>query len=484
MSSRNLKLILALICVVGVAAALAAPRVDAAPKSAAAALQTTSVDNPVDNPADNKDIRILTVSMNKMRSIRLPVKVSDVVIADPTIADIVVKKQDLVFVFARSVGATVVYFIDEAGDIVLKTEVRVQLDIKGIEDALEELIPEADIKVAAFRNGVFLSGVVTSASEATNAEDITRRFVGANTDINNMLKLRGEQQVVLQVRVAEVLRTVRKNLAIRQPFSSQVGGLTVNAVDFNLFNAATDFFTAGNIDIFGDAGVFGLGLGPAAFRILEENGMAKTLAEPMLTAISGETANFLAGGEFPFPSGQDDNGNISIEFRDFGISLNFTPVVLDKGRIRLQVSTEISNISNANGLTILGGNFIPGIATRRTDTTVELPSGGTIMLSGLMQVDDTNVVRGAPYLKDIPVLGALFRSTEFAQNHTELLIIVTAYLAKSSDGADKLSMPTDGFPPASDVDLYMLGKLHGEYMDEKTPVTGIPLAGPFGYIME
>jgi pilus assembly protein CpaC len=424
-------------------------------------------------------MRVLTVSMNQARSVTLPFKVRDIVVADPAIADVVVKRSNHIFIFARSVGATVVYFMDESGEVALKTEVRVQLDTSAIEDALKTLLPEAEIKVSAFRDGVYLSGMVRSAEEATNAQDIARRFVAADADIVNMLKMRADQQVILKVRVAEVARTVRKNLAIDQPFSTGIGNLTVNAI--NPFGV-TDFFSSGTLNLGQDFGLFKLG--PATFRALEENGLAKTLAEPSLTAISGETANFLAGGEFPFPSGTDQNGNITIEFRDFGIALNFTPVVLDAGRINLQIATEISNISNANGLTIIGGNFIPGIATRRTETTVELPSGGTIMLSGLMQEDGTNTVRGAPYLKDIPVLGALFRSTEFAQNHTELLIIVTAYLAKSTDASAKLSLPTDGFPPASDIDLYVLGKLHGEYLDGSPPVSPLPLSGPFGYIME
>lgn len=470
MSNWGIKRVFALVGVLVLATAVVAPRVDAEPKASLSVAPATTLDIKT---------RILKISVNQARSVRLPVKVYDVVIANPAIADVVVKRQDLVFVFARSVGSTVVYFLDKGGEIVLKTEVRVQLDTKAIEDALKDLLPDVDIKVSAYRDGVFLNGIVKSAGEATNAEDIVRRFVSADTNITNMLKLRGKQQVVLQVRVAEVERTVRKNLAVSQPFSSGVGDLRVSAI--NPFGLA-DFFSTGGFNLGQDFKLFGLG--PATFRALEENGLAKTLAEPSLTAISGETANFLAGGEFPFPSGTDQNGNITIEFRDFGIALNFTPVVLDGGRINLQISTEISNISAANGLPIIGGNFIPGIATRRTETTVELPSGGTIMLSGLMQENGANTVRGAPYLKDIPVLGALFRSTEFSQNHTELLIIVTAYLAKSSDGADKLSLPTDGFPPASDVDLYMLGKLHGEYMGKDMPVTPIPLAGPFGYIME
>jgi pilus assembly protein CpaC len=473
MSNRSIKHIITLVGVLVLAVAAVAPRVGAEPKMSSSMTQ---------GAAQDTKFRILNVSLNQARSVKLPVKVNDVVIADPTIADVVVKKQDLVFVFARSVGSTVIYFLDDSGDIVLKTEVRVQLDTKAIEDALKNLLPNADIKVTAYRDSVFLSGVINTANEATNAEDIVRRFVNPDTNVSNMLTLRGDQQVILQVKVAEVARTVRKALAVNQPFTSNVAGISINAINpFGLTNFTAEGGFGGTLNLGQPSSLFGFGA--ATLRVLEQNGLAKTLAEPSLTAISGETANFLAGGEFPFPSGSDQNGNVTIEFRDFGIALNFTPVVLDGGRINLQIATEISSINDDLGLPLLGLT-VPGITTRRTDTTVELPSGGTIMLSGLMQEDGTNRIRGAPYLMDIPVLGALFRSSEFTQNHTELLIIVSAYLAKSVDGSTKLSLPNDGFPPASDVDLYMLGKLHGEYMGGKAPMTPIPLSGPFGYIME
>lgn len=458
-------------------AALACAAVDV-PAAFAQSVSSASVPKVESEWPSDGDAKILNIALNQAHSIRLPVDVRDVIVANPDVADVIVKNSKLVFVLSKAVGSTVVYFLGRSGNVILKSEVRVGIDTGVIDTALQQFMPQAKINTRAHQNNIFLSGKVRTADEAANAQEIAQRFAPANVQVVNLIELLGEQQVILQVRVAEVARTVRKNLAASTPLTTEVGNLTVNAI--NPFGAI-DFFAAGTFDILTNSETFRLG--PATFRALEEQGLVKTLAEPSLTAISGETANFLAGGEFPFPAGFDNNGNVIIEFRDFGVGLNFTPVVADKGRISLQIATEISSISAANSITILGVT-IPGIATRRTSTTVDLPSGGTIMLSGLLQEDGSNKIRGLPFLKDLPILGALFRSTEFAKNETELLIIVTAYLAKPADNSDKLTIPTDGFPQASDVDLYLLGRLHGEYVDSQRPRLGIPLAGPYGYIME
>lgn len=225
------------------------------------------------------------------------------------------------------------------------------------------------------------------------------------------------------------------------------------------------------------------GLGPINFEALERQSLAKTLAEPVLTVISGQTASFLSGGETPVPAGVDENGNAIIEFRDFGIRLEFTPVVHDKGRISLQIATEISAIDTANSVTVVG-SVVSGFTTKRTETTVDLPSGGTLMLSGLLQDDITDTINGFPFLKDIPILGALFRSTEFLLNQSELIITVTAYLANPIGNDAGLALPTDGFEPASDIDIYLLGRLHRTYGEGEAQFWQDPISGPFGYIMK
>ena len=430
---------------------------------------------------------ILNIPVNKALYIEFSYDVYDVVIADPTIADVVVKKQNLLFVFGLNIGSTVVYFLDKYGLVISQTEVRVQLDTAAIDDAIKHILPDADAQLSSHGSSLFLTGNVDSAGEATIVEDLVRSLSEAGTDITNLLKIRESQQVLIKVRVAEVERSVRKHLAVSQPITSGLGNLAVSAI--NPFGAvATDFFAAGAVRIGSlrsGGGSNILSLGDATFRALEENGLVKTLAEPSLTAISGETAQFLAGGEFPTPTGTDNNGNITIEFKNFGIALNFTPVVLDGGTINLQIATEVSAVDVSNGITLLNGIFIPGIKTNRTSSTVQLSSGGTLILSGLIQNEEANNIQGIPYLKDVPILGALFRSTRWQQNSTELLIIVSAYIAKPvSGGETTISLPTDGYPPPNDFDLYLLGKLNGKYLNSDEPLTKNSLAGPFGYIME
>ena len=470
MTMRLLLALAALVAATGVALAQSAP----APQPLIPVARQVLVEDAVDLAAR----QIIAVPLSKARLINLPQPVSDVVVANPDIADVIVKKPRQIFVIAQAIGTTTVFFMAQDGSVVLQAEIQVDIDARSIRAALAHLLPDSEINVKSYRDGVFLTGAVRSPEDSASAVAVTRRFVAEDTDIVNMLTVAGSQQVVLKVRVAEIARTVVKNLAVNQRVS--IGGGGELLLNFTAPTALTgiDFFSVGNVG----TGIDGV-LSPSAFGALEEQGLIKTLAEPTLTAISGETANFLAGGEFPFPTGLDDNGNVVVEFRDFGIGLNFTPVVLNENRINLQISTEISAISQANAVTI-AGFVIPGIATRRTETTVDMQSGGTIMIAGLLQDDATNNVRGFPFLKDVPVLGALFRSTQFSRNETELMVIVTVYLAKPIGNTDRLSAPTDGFVPASDVDIYLLGKLQKEYGAVDMPPWAVPLEGPYGYIME
>jgi len=207
------------------------------------------------------------------------------------------------------------------------------------------------------------------------------------------------------------------------------------------------------------------------------------LAEPTLTALSGETASFLSGGEYPFPTGVDENGNAIIEFREFGIRLNFTPVVQDSGRISLHVAAEISAIDTGTSVTV-AGSTINALSNKRTETTIDLPSGGTLMISGLLSNDFNNNIAGMPYLKDVPIIGALFRSTEFLRDETEMIVTVTAYLAKPADNHGQLALPSDGFEPASDIDIFLLGRLHRHFGKGDETFWDNPLMGPFGYMMK
>jgi pilus assembly protein CpaC len=360
-------------------------------------------------------------------------------------------------------------------------EVSVTFDNSGVKGALAKLLPDENIDVTIYRDNVFLTGKVRSATAAANAANIARRFVGDNINVTNMLTVAGSQQVILKVRVSEMDRNVSKNLTANTTISSfptsRSSRPNVSLLGDSPAATISAAFATGT---FNPGGLLSNIIDSATFSILEQHALVKTLAEPTLTAISGETASFLAGGEFPFQSGTDDNGNVVFEYREFGVRLEFTPVVLDSGRINLQLSTEIS----ALGDTITVGSVtVQSLTQKRTNTTVELPSGGTIMISGLLENDVTDTIRGVPFLKDIPVLGALFRSKAFLREETELVISVTAYLVKPIDNSQSIAAPTDGFEPASDIDHYLLGKLHRYYGRGEALDWGNSLKGPFGYIM-
>jgi len=423
---------------------------------------------------------LIELSLNKATAVTLPRPVGKIVVGNEAVADVHFdpSQPSKVYVLSKAIGSTNVFFIDRNGNTIEQAEVRVLFDHDGISAALKRLMPDEYINVSVFRDSVFLTGKVHSSSAARNAVNIARRFVATDANVTNMLTVIGGQQVIIQVRVAEMDRDVRKSLAAAGTFSKEnIFGASTRSLQFTTLTQVLSptAFATGTLST--GTGIFG----SPTFQALERQNLTKTLAEPTLTAISGETASFLSGGEFPFPSGLDDNGNPIFEFRNFGIGLNFTPTVVDEGRISLQISMEISAIDNTLSLTI-SNTTVPGLSVKRTETTVDLPSGGTLMISGLLRDSLSDSILGFPYLKDVPILGALFRSTQFQRQETELVVIVTAYIAKPSEKV--ISLPTDGFEPASDIDIYLLGRLHRHYGKGDRPLWTDPLKGPFGYIMK
>jgi pilus assembly protein CpaC len=282
------------------------------------------------------------------------------------------------------------------------------------------------------------------------------------------------EQVLLQVRVTEMRRTVARRLGV-----SLIG--RDSGFSFNSGAQGSNLFS----DLFGAAVISGSIGSYSSIQVLlealEEDGYIKTLAEPNLTALSGETANFLAGGEFPVPVARDNNGQVTLEFKPFGVGLKFTPVVLDSGKISMRVSTEVSALSN-EGAFELADIRVPGLTVRRAETTVEIPSGGSLVLGGLLRNDAANNVRGLPGLANIPVLGTLFRSTDFQREETELVVIAIPYIVKATTPG-KLASPTDGFVPGGDMDQFFLGKLYKRYPGTAGAMAAPP-AGPIGFIME
>lgn len=425
--------------------------------------------------------QVVSLPVGKAQLVRLPVAVRDVLVANPETADVVIKTPQLIYLVGRAVGATNAFFLDEAGNELLRLELQVQVDVVAVNDTIRQLIPDADIKVTAVNSDLFLTGRVRSPDMSENARLIARRFVPEDENVVNMLAVIEDQQVLLQVRIAEVSRNTLKELGLNlagslndvmQTFTARnlVGALaTTNPqLDTPFLNSSATWQPNSGDQL------------TVTINALERNGLLKTLAEPNLTTVSGEPASFLAGGEFPIPQAAD-NGQISIVLEPFGVALNFTPVVLNSGRISLRIFTEVSAISNDNAIT-LQNIQVPSLTVRRAETTVELPSGGSLMMAGLLQDNLSTGIRGAPGLKDLPILGPFFRNNSLERTESELIVAVTCFLV-SPINRDQINLPTDGLVPPSDYDLYFLGRLHGLY-SEKGPQISQALKGPLGYIVE
>ncbi len=424
----------------------------------------------------------ITVPLNKVHLVDLPEPVRDIIVANPEIVDAIVRTSQQVYLVARGLGTTNLFFVGNDGDVVLHVAVKVEIDRSAVRQAVASPLPDASIKLEALNDNIVITGTVRSAKEAVDASAIARRFVAEETDVINMVTVLEDQQVLLQVRIAEFQRSILRNLGVATTFNKVIrGGRTISFTT----SGGSAFASA----VSGSIGIDFQGLGQVAFTALERQGLVKTLAEPTLTVISGQTANFLAGGEFPVPSGVDSQGNLLIDFRDFGVSLSFTPVVLSSNQISLRVATEVSRQAEENKLVLPFGTNnqtvdVIGLSVRRADSTVVLPSGGSLMIAGLLQADEFNQIDGVPWLKDIPILGALFRSPEFQRNETELVVLVRAFLVRPVGEGQELSLPTDGFVPASDFDMFIMGRLYKQYAKPWNPDEVPTLRGPFGYIME
>ncbi len=419
--------------------------------------------------------RAMDLPLDKSTIISLPRETRDVLVTNPAIADVVVKTRRRVYLMGKGVGQTDVYFFDGRGEQILRLDLRVSLDLTALRAALADVLPNEAIKARSNGKMIILTGKASSAAAAENARRMARRFAAADADVINMVEIVGGEQVLLQVHISEMQRTIVKQLGINTTFGNSHSTFTV----IPRRGTQTDTFSSVFFDF---ASIFGLrGTFSSLIDALEREGVVKTLAQPNLTAISGETAKFLVGGEFPIPVAAEDN-KITIEFKEFGVLLTFTPVVLSAGRISLRMSTEVSRVTFDNQI-ILANTSIPSLSIRRAETTVEIPSGGSLVIAGLLQNDNENTIDGLPFLKDIPILGALFRSVGFARGETELVITVSPIIVRPiAEG--RIALPTDGFAPASDADLYLLGRLHGVYARPGKPAPRAQLKGPIGHILE
>jgi pilus assembly protein CpaC len=411
--------------------------------------------------------RFLSLGIGKSVVIDLPRDVKDVLVADPKIANAVVRSAQRAYIIGAAVGQTNVVFFDADGQQVAAYDIAVKRDLNGVRAALRATMP--GIQIEGVGEGVILTGSVSSPIEAQQAADLAARLVGGADKVVNSIVVRGRDQVMLKVNVSEVRRDIVKQMGVDLSANMNYGTAVVNFNNSNPFTAFGRPLVTDNLGAV-SAVAKGLPTVTATLRAMESAGVVRTLAEPNLTAISGESATFIAGGEFPIPAGYscDPTTHVcttQIQFKKFGISLNFTPVVLTEGRISLRVMTEVSELSNDNAITLNQGGTsltVPSITTRRAETTLEIPSGGSMAMAGLIQQKTKQAINGLPGADSLPILGALFRSQDFVNNETELMVLVTPYVVRAV-AQKELSRADDGFAPATDSQRTLLARLNRIY---------------------
>ena len=452
---------------------------------------------------------IVQLNTGRGRLVTLARPMTDLFVADDTIADVQVRSPTQLYIFGKKAGETTVSATAKGGQVVFASTVRVGNNYDSIGSMLQLAMPDAKIVATPMNGLVLLTGTVAAPADAAEAERLVQAFVGENTKVLSRLRSATPLQVNLQVRIAEVSRSFVKNIGVNLTTRDTTGGF-----NFGVFSGRTGTIantsTAGlpNIDV---SAAYGLPAGSIALpfnpytstfpnprsptftttrgaerttlglagRLLgldvlgaidlgETIGQVTTLANPNLTSLSGETATFLAGGEIPIPIAQAF-GTISVEYKQYGVSLAYTPTVLADGRISLRVRPEVSQLSSAGAIT-LNNVQIPALTTRRAETTVELGSGQSLMIGGLLSNNTQNQIEKAPGLGDLPILGSLFRSNGWQKNETELVIVVTPYLVKPADSPNQIALPTDGYEAPTDIERVLLGKLTSGKSGEPRPV--------------
>lgn len=411
----------------------------------------------------------LKITLGKAEIIDLPDGVSDVLVADPTVVDVQAVQSDKLYAVGLNIGDTNIIVLDGQGNVLRRLDIHVSYDIQAIQNMTENLFPGEDIEVGSIHDQIYLRGTVSTPEVASRVAHMVAHYVTDLQDVQgsvdewllNMLDVRGEQQVMLQVKIVEAERSILKELGVDTALNDPDELATTT-----IFGRTPSSSTPSNGSAFNFGGGDGLGLSQDAIGglgavldteitgigsiglfidALEEQDLLNVLAEPNLTAVSGQQAGFLAGGEFPIPAGRDLNGNIIIEYREFGVSLNFKPVMLSNDRINLQLNTEVSSLDFGNSI-VLAELTVPGLDVRRAETTIEIPSGGSLMIAGLLRSQTTEGMSGLPGISGTPVLGDLIASDSFQREETELVVIVTAYVVEpyaDKDNADHLPKEND-----------------------------------------
>lgn len=474
---------------------------------------------------------VVELAKGKSAIIELPSDVRDLLVTNPTIADAVLRDRRRIYVVGLAEGTTDAAFFDTAGRRILSLNIRVTQPVDQLADTLARVLPEARIRVQPIRDSVVLTGTVRTPAESESAARIAVQFVGKPENVLNMLSVAGKDQVMLQVRIVEVQRNVIKQLGTDlNALLGQVGETQYSfgiaptyGVNGSLLGGLTGGWKldttkqpvmnrpcvgpgwaagavcpwvvrdGGNSDtatVQNTVGDPGLNQGKGMIQAFERVGLVRTLAEPNLTAVSGEAGHFLVGGEFPVPTGADNTGKVAVEFKPYGVGLGYTPVVMSGGRISLKISTEVSELSSLGAFSLATGAStgattitVPGLTVRRAETTVELPSGGSFMIAGLLQQTSKQTIDSLPGMTSLPILGSLFRSRDFLNGQTELVIIVTPYIVDPTR-PQNLQTPADGLRFADDMSTVLMGRLNKVVKAPTGANAGRTYQGPVGYVIE
>lgn len=438
--------------------------------------------------------QLITVEINKGAMLKLSRPAASVVISDPGTADVQVVSPNVVVIRGKKVGETSFYAIDANDEPIVRATVNVTHNLTSLNRAIRSVAPDADVDLRTVDGGLVLDGFAGTTAESESIRTLANTFIGPNEKMVNMIKTGGSDQVMLKVKIVEMARNDLKRLGANigeltsnGKFSMQI--LQGNDILFHTADPAINGYRLFNNTLVRPQNMpsnllFRYGDFAGLVDALEVQGLATVLAEPSLTTTSGQTASFLAGGQFPIPlAGQ--NNTITIEYKPFGVSLNFTPVVLGKERISMTVAPEVSTLNFSNPIQVANITY-PILDTRKASAVVELGSGDSFMLAGLMQHTTSDNINKFPGLGDIPVLGALFRSTQFQNNESELVIVVTPYIVHPVSNK-KLQTPIDGFTPATDFERTVLGETYKQQPmsdDEKKLPSQPKLHGDGGFMTE
>ena len=448
--------------------------------------------------------RVIAIEQSKGRLIRLDVPVKTVFIANPEIADVQIKSPRVMYVTAKKPGETTLIAVDENDRVLVNMSVTVNHNLSRLKRTIDAVMPGNRIQVRSVDGAVLLMGEAETPLESTQAADIALRFVEKKEQLVNSISIKGPNIVNLRVRVVEIQRSVTRQIGINWDMVFKQGlftfGLATGAAPLlaapsllgipggqtgQVFNVRRQLNAGTANNAYGRYSSNNFDL-TAMVDILEADGIIKTLAQPNLSAMSGKTAHFLAGGEFPIPVPQAD-GVVTIEYKKFGVALSFTPIILSGNRINMRVAPEVSQLSNNGAITV--ANFqIPALVTRRAETMIEVGSGQSFVIGGLLQNNVVRDINKVPWLSDVPVLGKLFTSESFQRNETELVIIVTPYLGRPVLPVARLATPVDGLIPANDVDRYHRGKIYREQVGPGSSRPVAPAAsgliGPAGFALD